>query len=152
MQSALRLLSFRQRTIHELTEKLLSKGYSEDEINGTVERLIEGRYLDDEAFAGDFACSRMKNRQWGRIKVSHELRKRGVAAGVIEKTLNGLKEETEIDAAKEALRKWLKKSGRKDWTKDTAARAARHLSGKGFPFSTIRSAMNNPGITDGGEE
>ncbi|MBI5599306.1 MAG: regulatory protein RecX [Deltaproteobacteria bacterium] len=147
MTAALKLLSYRQRTTAEVRKKLHAAGYAGPDIDGTIGRLIEDRYLDDEAFTRDFITSRVKNRCWGRRKIEYELGRKGVGAEIIKKALGELEDSVEVLAAEEALEKWLRKQGlsvSRPATRDTAVKAARHLGARGFSFSVIRAVIKNP--------
>ncbi len=51
MGFAVRLLSYRQRSVHELRDRLGRKGIDHDVIERTIGRLMELGYVDDAAFA-----------------------------------------------------------------------------------------------------
>ena len=144
-EKALRLLALRQRTVNELREKLLDKGYPAPEVDNTISNLTERGYLNDELFTRGFIQSRIVDRRWGRIKIAFELGKKGVARETIESILNEFEDSLEVRGAKEALEKWAKKNNLKHpLKKDTLQRAMRHLMGRGFPFAVIQSALKDP--------
>src|SRR3972149_2443822 len=144
-EKALRLLALRQRTVNELREKLLDKGYPAPEVDNTLSNLTERGYLNDELFTRGFIQSRIVVRRSCRKKIVFELGKKGVARETIESILNEFKDSLEVRGAKEALEKWAKKNNLKPpLKKDTLQRAMRHLMGRGFPFAVIRSPLKTP--------
>ena len=91
--AALRLLAMRDHSEAELRGKLVRRGFPLTEIDQTVGRLYDLRYLDDRRFATAWATAAL-NSGWGvgpRLKL--ELQRRGVASAVIEATLTELAEE-----------------------------------------------------------
>jgi regulatory protein len=87
MEAAAALLAVRSRSIAETRRHLLALGYATGLVNGTVERLIELGYLDDEAFAGAWVEARDRTRPRGALALRRELERRGVAAEAIDAAL-----------------------------------------------------------------
>lgn len=141
VRAALRLISYRPRSVAELRERLLARGYEAAEVEKTVTELRGAGYLDDEKFAALLADSRARNKHWGPAKIIFELKQRGVPAEVVRKTVSSDPEAEEATAA-EALAKWLKKSG-SPARLDTpgSARAYRFLKGRGFSSDSIFKAI-----------
>ena len=76
LDAGLRLLSIRAHARAELRRKLSRRGYSADEIEVAVARLIELGYLDDSSFARSLVRRRGALR--GPLALSAELAARGV--------------------------------------------------------------------------
>lgn len=58
LSSAISLLSRRQVSVFQLQQKLQEKGFSDQESNGAVQRLLEWKYLDDYSYALAYVKSR----------------------------------------------------------------------------------------------
>jgi regulatory protein len=76
--AAIRILKFRFNSEAELRRKLRSKKFESDDIDATVEKLRNERWLDDERFAGAFARTRALKKV-GRNRILRELHEAGVA-------------------------------------------------------------------------
>ena len=141
VRAALNLISYRPRSVAELRERLLKKGFEGAEVEKTVRELTDAGYLDDEKYAALLAGSRARNKLWGPAKIAFELKRRGVSPEVVRKTVPR-DPETEEATAAGALVKWLKKSG-SPTSLDTpgSARAYRFLKGRGFSQDTIFKAI-----------
>ncbi|MCK4738618.1 MAG: regulatory protein RecX [Deltaproteobacteria bacterium] len=146
---ALKMLSYRDRSACELTDKVISKGYEPLIAKEVVSRLKDENYLDDEAYAVELAGFRNRNKLWGTVKIAAELRSKGITREVISKITSSLGSELEENAAKKALQKWLKKSGlskpieqKNQKGRDNIQRAMRHLKTKGFPLAVIRKVID----------
>lgn len=74
--TALYYLTFRDRSRKELCDKLVEKGYGEEEITDAIEKLISYGYIDDERFAKSYIRSQMRGK--GRRRITMELSGKGV--------------------------------------------------------------------------
>ncbi len=143
MTVALRFLSYRERTEHEMREKLAgAKEFTAKEIDSTIGYLLEASYLNDLRFATELAHSRLRNKAWGRYKIRLDLKKRKIADEIINKVIDGIDDETELKSANTAIRKWLRKSGTNGpLSKKEFERAYRHLSARGFCAATALDVL-----------
>lgn len=71
------MLNRRDYSIDEAKTKLANYGYRDIEIDASVARAIDARFLDDRRYAGNFVEER-KRRGWGRRKIEIELKRRGI--------------------------------------------------------------------------
>lgn len=69
---ALRLLVRREHGRHELTEKLIRKGYSFQESEEAVAECVRLRYQSDERFVESFCNTRIRQ-GYGPLRISQEL-------------------------------------------------------------------------------
>ena len=76
-------LGKRIHSAYELRTKLLRKKYDSDLINGVIDELRMGNYLDDSRFTEVFIEEKIRLKSWGRTKLKAELAKRGIAADII---------------------------------------------------------------------
>lgn len=105
MESALRLLSYRQRSERELRDRLHRKGLEADVIDATLDRLRELGYVDDEAFARFWMDARQAASPRSRRLLAVELRRRGVAQHTADAaTLDVEDDEAAYEAAGRRLR------------------------------------------------
>jgi regulatory protein len=154
MSTALRLISYRPRSIAELREKLLARGFEAVEVEKAVEGLTGAGYLDDEKFAALLAGSRTRNKFWGPAKIAFELNRKGVSREIVRKTVvrdQGVEEATAL----EALTRWLKKTGSPALLdRKGCAKAYRFLKGRGFTADSIFKVINRfaGGVEPGPEE
>jgi regulatory protein len=80
--TAMNLLARREHSTQELRDKLLARGFEDDEIMPALQTLSREGLLSDERFTESFIHSRMA-RGSGPVKIRAELRQRGVADEVI---------------------------------------------------------------------
>jgi regulatory protein len=80
--TAMNLLARREHSTQELRDKLLARGFEDDEITPALQTLSREGLLSDERFTESFIHSRVE-RGTGPLKIRAELRQRGVADEVI---------------------------------------------------------------------
>lgn len=139
LAASLRLLNYRDRSIHALEAKLCEKGFSSENIDAVILTLTEEGFLDDRRFAAELTKSRIKNKNWGPRKIALDLHRKGIPRDIAQSILSEIDEETVLQSAGRALEKWREKrgaSGRGLGKKDFA-RAYRHLESRGFARGLI---------------
>ncbi len=142
---ALNLLSYRARSVHELTRALGDRGFDKDSITNTIDWLKKSGYLNDSLFASELAASRLRNKNWGSRKIAFDLGNRGISKEIITKIMGDISEEVEEAAAENALKKWLRKRGVSLPLEGKLFESAyRHLSSRGFPSTTIYRLLKSP--------
>lgn len=72
------MLSRRDYASYELEQKLLAYGFRPQEVQTSLARAAELRFINDNRFASYFIEER-KRRGWGRRKIELELKRRGIA-------------------------------------------------------------------------
>lgn len=95
-QSALRLLNLRPRSEQEIQRSLQKKGYSEEVILATLERLRLDGLVDDAAFARVWVENQNIFRPRGRRALAVELRHKGIADELIRGVLGEDLDEGEL--------------------------------------------------------
>lgn len=135
--TALRLLAFRPRTIHEMRERLAQKvGSAEADL--MVQQLQAEGLLNDADFAKQWRDSRERHRPRGRKILRQELRRRGVADDVIERAL------TNFNSDEVAYRAGLKYASKQTSCDERTfrRRLGAFLHRRGFEPDVIRRAVD----------
>ena len=112
---ALRLLSYRPRSIREIKKRLTKTNADTNTINRVINNLIEQNLLNDQEFARWWVDQRVKFRPRGNYALTQELAQKGLDREIIDSVL--LSFDAEL-----ALAKKLPQS---------------KLSSRGFSFSVI---------------
>lgn len=140
LQAALKYLSARARTESEVRKKLETSGYSKVHITATLEQLRSYGYVDDEAFARDWAQSRMAHLGYGPRLLKQELCRRGVESAVVDQILRETFDRSkELEQAKALLEQ---RFGREDLSSGkTLQRAGALLARRGYHRSVIEDVL-----------
>ncbi|MCZ8519979.1 MULTISPECIES: RecX family transcriptional regulator [Paenibacillus] len=137
---AIRLLSSRLRSAHEIRSRLKLKGYGPDLISGVVERLRKENYLNDAEFAQMLTKQRVLSQKKGRHFIKQELQQKGVAKEEILEAIAGVDEETEYEMAHQLAVKRYAGEMRKDPLK-ARRKIAGFLQRRGYPGSVVSRVL-----------
>lgn len=140
---AFNLLSYRDRSAYEMKDRLLKKGYQEDEVVTVIKRLKELSYIDDNKFAEKWVRYRIKNKPRGSNMLKKELNSKGIEEKIINRVLEKLIDnELEVDLGCSLAKKWLKSH------KEDLSKLKRYLYYKGFPAAIIYTILHELKIND----
>lgn len=136
-ERALDLLSRRDHSKAELSQKLRKKGGEPAEVRELIEEFSRLGYLDDRRFAEHFVRYRA-GKAWGRLRYRQELAQRGVDSGIISEVL-GSAPELNQEALDEKLLRLVERESQKGKPADKIAAS---LARKGFSLPAIRKALS----------
>jgi regulatory protein len=141
-QSAYYILGVRDHTVAELREKLTKKEFSPESISHALGEMQRLKLVDDRAFARRWVERSLGGRPAGRRKVALELRRKGIAADLIDETLEEFADSLgSAEVAVEALRRQGWRYRRLD-----GERARRRMFGflarRGFDMELARRAVD----------
>ena len=144
LHRAVDLLSRREHSAQELSQKLQKKGFAENDIELAIIRLQEENLQSDDRFTESFVNERIR-RGHGPIKIMHELRQKGVAENMVENYVNAEEEQWLNLVQLQYQKKYanLKVRDYNEWSK-----RARFLQGRGFTSAQIRNAINSIDLLD----
>lgn len=135
IHSALKYLSYRQRSIKEVEDQLARKGYEESIIENTKNHLIDKNYLNDYEFAENFIRDKSHLNNYGIEKIKYELFRKGISKSIIAKTLK-FDEDDEYNNAMKLANKKIRSYANLD-----EAQATRKLGGylqrRGYRYETV---------------
>ncbi len=108
LQVALRYVSFRQRSIGEVRQRV-GKDFSQPVVEQVLASLKRYGYLDDAEFARRWRESREKRKPRGASALRRELRSKWIADSIIDDTLTGLDESAgACRAGERQAHRWLR--------------------------------------------
>ncbi len=142
---ALKYLSYRERSISEVRERLKEKNFGSSEINKAVDYLLKAGYLNDERFAELLASSRIRNKNWGPAKIAFDLSSKGIAKEIIQRVIASYdaSNDSMAETAGKAFRKWVRKKGLSPpLGRIESEKAFRFLKGLGFPTYVIINTLD----------
>lgn len=128
---AFRVLTYRRRTTHELTEKLKKHGFSIEVARNVIDTMSRYGYIDDKAYAHLWIEQRLPKKGFPGLK--RELLQKGIDTCIIEDIIAETGTEAEFKAALQLAKKKL--------TQNSDAcpfiRLARFLQNRGYSYETI---------------
>jgi regulatory protein len=138
---ALRKLTMRARTRHELDHALQEKNVPQSVKEAVLDRLQDVGLVDDASFAIDWVNSRQQRRHLSRRALKRELQVKGVERGDIERALEEVDFHSELTTARDLVeRKLQTMSG---LSRDVQyRRLAGILSRRGFDTAVTLQVLN----------
>ncbi|MFA7253055.1 MAG: regulatory protein RecX [Patescibacteria group bacterium] len=140
LQYALDLIAMRDRTVAEIRKKMKEKEFLPEDIEATVQNLIDKKFLDDERFVENFIRSKQLGGKSGIFKIKFKLINLGINKDLIEKYLND-DEEWQYNNARELAENWLEKKQSVEPAK-RYGRLGNFLAARGFSLSVIKKVLN----------
>lgn len=142
-QTALDYLAYKPRTEQEVRRKLQKQDVSRLVIDDVIARLYELEYLDDEAYAHDYAHNRFSSKKYGPVRIRRELEERGVDRHLAETAVDELfAEKSAWGAAWEhAEKRWPRLADEED-PRRRRQKLYRYLRRRGFTSDTIRPILD----------
>jgi len=135
MNSLVRLLATRQRSVQETRKRLLEKGYSDESSSNAIDRALACGLLDDRRFAEDLIKDRLSS-GWGKRRIEQELYHFGIAKDTVEGYPEAfISEEEQLEQALRILERYHTRS------KNPQQSAYRHLVARGYSSDTAAAAV-----------
>ena len=85
--------AYQERCHAEVVSKLYSLKMTPDEIDSIVVQLIENNFLNETRFACSFARGKHRIKQWGKIRITNELKARQISSTNISLALKEISSE-----------------------------------------------------------
>jgi len=146
MERALKLLSFKPRSIAQMRERLLEKEWAEEAIvDRVIERLKELGYLNDEQFAASYASARLSARPLGRTRLRRDLQNKKLPSQITEQTLDEVYADgAEEDLLDRAIAKRLRLKGTPQ-TPEDVKKLFDYLIRRGFSYQLVLRKVREAG-------
>ncbi|MFA5912956.1 MAG: recombination regulator RecX [Burkholderiales bacterium] len=140
-ERALAMLARREHGRAELARKLAAHAESAEQVEALLDQLAARGWLSEQRFAQSRAT--VLARKFGSRKIEYDLRSRGVAAEVVERTVDEARAQ-ELENCRTA---WQKKFGALPQDAAERGRQMRFLAGRGFSAEAVRQVLK-AGETD----
>ncbi|NTW77599.1 MAG: regulatory protein RecX [Syntrophaceae bacterium] len=142
LQKTYRLLSLRAHSAYEIEKKLRERGFSAAVIKEALEKLHELKYLDDDSFACQWARNLAVNKLCGNRKIITSLKEKGIAAHLIDKALEEVRQEIpEEEAVSLLIKKKITGKNINLQNIKEKKRIFQNLLAKGFPAGLILNKL-----------
>ena len=79
--------AYQERCQQEVRNKLYEWGLWQDDVEQVIAELITTNFLNEERFAKLFAGGKFRIKEWGKIKITAELKKRNISAFCIKSAM-----------------------------------------------------------------
>jgi len=133
---------------HEMLEKMRKWGLTDEAQARVMQRLIEGRYVDDERYARAFVRDKIRYNKWGRRKVEQALWQKHIDEDIRQQVLDEVDDEEYLNVLRPLLRQ-KRKTTKADNDYQLNQKLMRFALGRGFTYDIIRQCID---IGDEAEE
>jgi regulatory protein len=146
MERALRLLSYKPRSIAEMRSRLLEKDWTDEEtVDQVIARLEELGYLNDEQFATSYASTRLNVKPLGRTRLRRDLQRKKLSAETVENALEeAFNAQSEEKLIERAIDKRLRTKGRPR-TREDSKKLFDYLIRRGFSYDLVLRKVRQVG-------
>ncbi len=134
-QNALKVLSYRPRSVHEVQKKLKENGFDETVVHAVLERLRKDGLVEDESFARAWVENRTVFHPRSRKLIALELRQKGVPDEVVQNALASGAMDDETLAYQSAIQ-YAHRLKRLEWP-EFRKKLGAYLLRRGFSFETV---------------
>jgi regulatory protein len=133
-QRAIKLITYRDRSIAEIRQSLHQKQIPEEIIENVINRLGENGLLDDKRFANLWIENRNEFRPRSHRMLALELRKKGISEDIISQVLENTTADEEL--AHKAAQKQIRRYMTLEW-QEFRRKLGSFLARRGFSYETV---------------
>lgn len=141
LNKALRFLSFRPRSKHEILVYLDKKGAGEELKNKILEKLEKLKFIDDEGFARWWLEGRTTTSPRSIRVIKFELKQKGVSPEIIDQVVEGFSCTDEFVSAQRVAEKKLRKLGNLTEL-EIKRKLFQALSSRGFSYEVAKEIID----------
>lgn len=141
MDSAMRFLGARARTVREVERHLDACEYGEVEVYETVERLKELGLLNDAAYAEEFVRTRLATKPVSREHLRRQLMQHETDMDAVEQALTQVDEDAQTRSAAAIAEKYARQYARLP-EEERNEMVLRRLLSRGYSYDEARAALS----------
>lgn len=141
------LCSLSEKCVSDIRKKLVTWGIAEEEIGKIIQRLIREKYIDEGRFSRFFVKDKHRFAKWGKGKIIHALKEKGICQTDICEALGQIEESEYAEQLGTLLAAKLKSIKYKD-AYDAKAKLIRFGMSRGFEYEAIMEAVKRIRIDD----
>lgn len=134
------LCSTGEQCIFDIREKLLRWGIASDDIKQIIEKLIQGKFIDEDRYCKSFVNDKLRFNKWGKIKIIYALRQKGISSQNIDNAINCIDEEKYLETLQEIILS-KRKSIKNDTPENVKAKLFRFAASRGFETECINLCL-----------
>ena len=132
--------AYQERCHLEVTNKLNKLGVFGDELDEYVCYLIDENFLSETRFCEAYVRGKFNNNNWGKVKLSRELKLRNISDWNISNALNQIKSEDYNEKLRKLCEKLVEISDKPEF--ELRNKVVKNLSYKGWEIDLIIKTLN----------
>jgi len=108
LQKAMAICAGSEHSSGDIRHKLSQWGLNGNDSEEVLKILIKENFINDKRYASAYTADKLRNNKWGRIKISSQLRLKGISDDIIRSALNEVDDSVYADMIKEVLSSYRK--------------------------------------------
>lgn len=132
--------AYQERCHLEVTNKLNKLGVFGDELDEYICYLIDEKFLSETRFSEAYVRGKFNNNNWGKVKLSRELKLRNISDWNISNALNQIKSEDYNKKLRKLCEKLVEISDKPEF--ELRNKVVKNLSYKGWEIDLIIKTLN----------
>jgi regulatory protein len=141
LEKAMSWCAYQERCQQEVRDKLYEWGLWSEAVENIIAELISQNFVDEERFARLYAGGKFRIKNWGRIKIKLELKKRRISDYCIRKAMTEIDEEAYRKVLEKVLNSYASKVAIKN-KQQIKYKTARYALSRGFEQDLIWDILN----------
>ncbi|MGV4463685.1 regulatory protein RecX [Ornithobacterium rhinotracheale] len=137
-----RYCAYQDRCHWELEQKLKEFFLIPEAKDEVILMLMQHNFLNEERFAHSFVRGKFNQKQWGRLKITQELKKRNIGTRLIDEALKQIDNQDYLNALTDLMEKKADRITYKN-EYDKRAKLTRYLMQKGYEYELIKECLND---------
>jgi len=135
--------AYQERCHTEVRYKLVALGARGEELENIMTTLIAENFLNEERFACSFVRGKFYHKQWGRIKIVHELKQKDISTYCINKALKEINASDYYETVTQLVVKKLNDLQENDNVWVTKQKIFRYLVQRGFELEIVQEVVKD---------
>jgi regulatory protein len=140
LQKLRQYCAYQERCHSEVRDKLFKLGVWRKDHDEIISTLIEDNYLNEERFAIQFAGGKFRVKNWGKTKITYELKQKGISKYCIARALNQIEDKTYESTLKRLAEKKYRSLKGDQWM-IRKKKTSDYLLQKGYELNLIQAAL-----------
>jgi regulatory protein len=133
--------AYQDRCHKEVKEKLFSYGVYGADAERLISTLIEDEFLNEERYACSYARGHFRMRQWGRARITYELKQKGISTYCIQKAMKEIPEDSYLETLQSLMKKKAETLSNLEKNYDKRQKIAAFLIQKGYEFPLVQQEL-----------
>ena len=129
-----------ERCLFDVRKKIRAENFSRDEEKCIIDRLVSEKYIDEKRFSCSFVHDKFHLNRWGRIKITYELKLRGIPSEIFYEAIETINEDEYLTALAELLKN-KKRLVKGRSTQDIYQKLSRFAATRGFEPELINRTI-----------
>jgi regulatory protein len=126
---------------YDMLERMRRWGMDDDGQAQVMEKLTDGKYVDDERYARAFVSDKIRYGKCGRRKIEQALRMKHIADDAVARVLGEVDDEEYLSILRPLIRQKLKStSASSDY--ERRMKVTKYALGRGYTFDIIRQCLD----------